>query len=75
MDSLRIEKGYRAWGTDIIDQDSPIEAGLGFAVDFSKANFIGKSALLKQRGKIINKRLVIFRLDDPDVLLLGEQAK
>ena len=73
MDSLRIEKGYRAWGTDIIDQDTPIEAGLGFAVDFSKPNFIGKNALLKQRGKIINKRLVMFRLDDPDVLLLGEE--
>ena len=73
MDSLRIEKGYRAWGTDIIDQDTPIEAGLGFAVDFTKWDFIGKTALLKQRGKKINKRLVMFRLDDSDILLLGEE--
>ena len=73
MDSLRIEKGYRAWGTDIIDQDTPLEAGLGFAVDFSKPNFIGKMALLEQRQKIIDKRLVMFRLEDPNVLLLGEE--
>ena len=73
MDSLRIEKGYRAWGTDIIDQDTPIEAGLSFAVDFSKSDFIGKNVLLKQRSENIKKRLVMFRLDDSDTLLLGEE--
>jgi 4-methylaminobutanoate oxidase (formaldehyde-forming) len=52
MDSLRIEKAYRHWGHDITDEDTPLEAGLGFAVAFDKnADFIGRDAPLKQKVK------------------------
>ncbi len=71
MDSLRIEKAYRHWGHDITDEDTPIEAGLGFAVAFDKnANFIGRDALLRQKqAKKIPKRLLQFALEDPEPLL------
>ena len=71
MDSLRIEKAYRHWGHDITDEDTPLEAGLGFAVAFDKnADFIGREALLKQKanGKL-TKRLLQFALEDPEPLL------
>ena len=52
LNSLRIEKGYRHWGHDITDEDTPLEAGLGFAVRFKKAGgFIGREALMKQKEK------------------------
>ena len=71
MDSLRIEKAYRHWGHDITDEDTPLEAGLGFAVAFDKnADFIGRDALLKQKAeKKLTKRLLQFALDDPEPLL------
>jgi 4-methylaminobutanoate oxidase (formaldehyde-forming) len=71
MDSLRIEKAYRHWGHDITDEDTPLEAGLGFAVAFDKnAAFIGRDALLRQRGtKALSKRMVQFALEDPEPLL------
>ncbi|MCY3970735.1 MAG: aminomethyltransferase family protein, partial [Acidobacteria bacterium] len=69
LDSLRIEKAYRHWGHDITDQDSPLEAGLGFAVKFDKPGFIGREALLRQKESGIRKRLIQFRLRDPEPLL------
>jgi glycine cleavage system aminomethyltransferase T len=71
MDSLRIEKAYRHWGHDITDEDTPLEAGLGFAVAFDKnAGFIGREALLRQKAeKKLTKRLVQFALEDPEPLL------
>ncbi len=70
LDSLRIEKAYRHWGHDITDQDSPLEAGLGFAVRFDKpGGFIGREALLRQKESGIAKRLIQFRLRDPQPLL------
>jgi glycine cleavage system T protein len=71
MDSLRIEKAYRHWGHDITDEDTPLEAGLGFAVAFDKnADFIGREALLRQRSqKKLTKRLLQFALEDPEPLL------
>ena len=70
MNSLRIEKAYRHWGHDITDEDTPLEAGLSFAVAFDKAGgFIGREALLGQRETGLKKRLVQFLLDDPDPLL------
>jgi 4-methylaminobutanoate oxidase (formaldehyde-forming) len=74
MDSLRTEKGYRAWGTDITDQETPVEAGLRFAVAFDKAvEFNGKNALLRQLEDGVQKRLAIFTLENPEPLLLGEE--
>ncbi len=70
MDSLRIEKAYRHWGHDITCEDTPIEAGLGFAVRLDKnAPFIGRDALLRQTEQGVKKRLVQFALDDPEPLL------
>nr|ABZ09414.1 putative glycine cleavage T-protein (aminomethyl transferase) [uncultured marine microorganism HF4000_APKG8C21] len=74
MESLRSEKAYRAWGHDLTDQDTPLEAGLGFAVALDKETpFIGRDALLRQREAGLNRRLVIFTLDDPEPLLLGDE--
>jgi 4-methylaminobutanoate oxidase (formaldehyde-forming) len=74
MDSLRVEKGYRSWGHDINNQVTPLEAGLGFAVDFRKdPPFIGREALLAQIQKPTNRRLMIFMLNNSEDLLLGEE--
>ena len=70
LDSLRIEKAYRHWGHDITDEDTPLEAGLGFTVKFDKpGGFIGRDALLRQREQGVQRRLLQFRLLDPEPLL------
>ena len=71
LNSLRLEKAYRHWGHDIADEDTPLEAGLGFAVKFDKpGGFIGRDALLKQKeNPVLKKRLVQFALEDPQPLL------
>ena len=74
MDSLRIEKAYRSWGHDLGCEDSPLEAGLGFAVRFDKrASFVGRDALLAQREKPLARRLVVFVLDDSEPLLYHDE--
>ena len=74
MESLRLEKGYRAWGHDIVDDDTPIEAGLSFAVAYDKdINFIGRDALLRQLDQGVNRRCASFTLADPEPLLLGNE--
>ena len=70
LDSCRIEKAFRHWGHDITDEDTPLEAGLGFACRFDKnLPFIGRDALLRQKDAGLKKRLVQFALDDPEPLL------
>jgi len=70
MDSLRIEKAYRSWGHDLGSDDTPFEAGLGFAVRLDKrGGFIGRDALAAQRERPLARRLVVFLLDDPEPLL------
>jgi glycine cleavage system aminomethyltransferase T/glycine/D-amino acid oxidase-like deaminating enzyme len=70
LNSLRIEKAYRHWGHDITDEDTPLEAGLAFAVKFDKAGgFIGRDALLRQKQSPLRKRLVQFKLKSPEPLL------
>ena len=74
VDNLRLEKGYRHWGHDIADGDSPLEAGLGFACKLdSDIDFIGRQALLDQRQAGISKRLVQFQLEDPEPLLFHNE--
>jgi len=73
MDSLRMEKGYRSWGHDIGGDDTPLQAGLGFAVALKKEGFVGRDALLRQRDKPLTRRLVTFTLDDAPPLLLGDE--
>ncbi|MCH7478184.1 MAG: FAD-dependent oxidoreductase, partial [SAR324 cluster bacterium] len=74
LDSCRIEKAYRSWGHDITDEDTPLEAGLGFACAFDKAvPFIGRDALMGQKDRNRatgpKRRLVQFALEDPEPLL------
>jgi 4-methylaminobutanoate oxidase (formaldehyde-forming) len=74
INSLRLEKGYRAWGHDISPDDTPLDAGLSFAVAWDKPTpFLGREALLRQRDHGIRKRLVIFVLDDPDEMLWSNE--
>ena len=69
MAACRVEKGYRHWSHDIADEDTPLEAGLGFTVDWQKADgFIGRDALLVQRAAgALPKRLVQVMLADDSV--------
>lgn len=71
LDSLRLEKAYRAWGHELTPDDTPFEAGLTFAVDFDKGDFIGRDALLKLKGKPRKRRVVQFVLEDPAAILWG----
>ena len=70
LNALRMEKGYRHWGHDITDEDTPLEAGLGFAVKLDKpGGFIGREALVVQKQAGLKQRLVLFQLNDPAPLL------
>jgi 4-methylaminobutanoate oxidase (formaldehyde-forming) len=71
INSLRMEKGYRHWGHDIGEEDTPLQAGLGFAVGWNKADFIGREVVLAQRAAgTPTRRLVQIRLAAPDAPLL-----
>jgi glycine cleavage system T protein len=70
LNSLRIEKAYRHWGHDITDEDTPLEAGLAFAVKWDKpGGFIGRESLLRQQQSGCTKRLVQFKLKSSEPLL------
>ena len=74
LNSLRIEKGYRHWGHDITNEDTPLESGLGFTVKWDKAGgFIGREALDEHRNAPLKRRLVQFRLEDPEPMLYHEE--
>jgi 4-methylaminobutanoate oxidase (formaldehyde-forming) len=71
IDSLRLEKGYRVWGADITPEDTPFEAGLGFAVKLDKGDFVGRDGLL---GRGEPERLLrCLTLDDPRAIALGSE--
>ncbi len=72
INSLRLEKGYRAWGAELSPDDTPLEAGLTFAIDWRKP-FLGRAALLKQQAAGVKRRLVILVLQDPDPVLWGSE--
>jgi sarcosine dehydrogenase len=70
LESLRLEKGYRAWGSDITPNDTPFEAGLGWAVKLrSGAGFLGRDALEQVAAAPLRKSFVGFALADNTVLL------
>jgi 4-methylaminobutanoate oxidase (formaldehyde-forming) len=73
MNTLRLESGYRHWGHDISGEDTPVEAGLGFAVAWDKTSFVGKDALVDQKDAPRTKRLIQFRLDDPELLVYHDE--
>jgi 4-methylaminobutanoate oxidase (formaldehyde-forming) len=66
LDSLRMEKGYRYYGTDLTLLDNPFEAGLGFCVHLDKGDFNGREALLKARDSGIKRRLRTLTVGDED---------
>ena len=75
IESLRLEKGYRAWGSDITPNDSPFEAGLGWAVKLKRnLDFMGREAAERAAANPLKKRMVGFTVDDPDVILLGRET-
>jgi glycine cleavage system aminomethyltransferase T len=73
VESLRLEKGYRAWGSDISPESDPYQAGLGFCVKLDKGEFIGRSALLKKREAPADTRLACLGLEDPRSVALGSE--
>jgi 4-methylaminobutanoate oxidase (formaldehyde-forming) len=75
IESLRLEKAYRAWGSDIGPDYTPLEAGLGWAVKLRKnVPFLGREALAAQQETKLTRRLAGFTVDDPDIMLLGRET-
>lgn len=60
IESLRLEKGYRAWGRELTPDYNPYEAGLGFAADLDKGDFLGRAALVAAKDKPLSRRLLSF---------------
>jgi 4-methylaminobutanoate oxidase (formaldehyde-forming) len=73
VDSLRLEKGYRVWGSDIGPESDPYQSGLGAFVRLDKGEFIGRDALVKRRETPADTRLVCVVLDDPRSVALGSE--
>ena len=75
IDTLRLEKGYRAWGRELTPDDNPFQAGLGWAVKLDKpGGFIGHKALIEAKAKPLSRRLVSVVLADAEPLLWGGEA-
>ncbi len=75
IESLRLEKGYRAWASDIGPDYSPLEAGMAWAVKMkTNTPFIGREAIAAQKEEGLKKRLACFTIDDPDVVLMGRET-
>jgi 4-methylaminobutanoate oxidase (formaldehyde-forming) len=73
LDGCRLEKGFRHWGHDIGPKETPLEAGLGFAVAWRKAGFLGEEALRQQKTAGLTKRLMHFAVDGAHPLLLHDE--
>jgi glycine cleavage system aminomethyltransferase T/glycine/D-amino acid oxidase-like deaminating enzyme len=74
FDSLRLEKGYRAWGADMTSEHDPYEAGVGFAVrPASKGWFVGRDALAGVDATTATRRLTCLTVDDPSQVVLGHE--
>ncbi|HYM84531.1 MAG TPA: FAD-dependent oxidoreductase [Candidatus Dormibacteraeota bacterium] len=73
IEALRLEKGYRAWGSDITPEETPYEAGLGFAVRLDKGDFLGRDALVAAKAAGPRRRLRCLVLEDPRSVCLGNE--
>jgi glycine cleavage system T protein len=73
FNSLRLEKGYRAYGAELHSDYNPYEAGLGWAVRLHKGDFIGREALLKAKEKGLSRKLCCLTFDEPDGMALGKE--
>jgi len=75
IESLRLEKGYRAWGADITPSDTPFEAGLGWAVKLkTNIDFLGRDATRETASRPLGKQLACFTVDDPEIMLNGRET-
>jgi 4-methylaminobutanoate oxidase (formaldehyde-forming) len=75
IESLRLEKGYRIWGTDVSPDYTPFEAGLGWAVKLKpQIPFLGRQSLEEKENQRLQKRLAFFAVDDSDTILLGGET-
>ncbi|MGW9022927.1 GcvT family protein [Streptomyces sp. NPDC055722] len=72
FNSLRLEKGYRSFATDMTYEHDPYEAGLGFAVKADKGDFVGK-AVLERRKADVRRRLACLTIDDPQAVVMGKE--
>ena len=75
LEHLRSERAYREYELDLTPEDTPLEAGLGFTIDWNKPNgFVGRDALIKQKENgPLKKRLICFRLKDSEGVLWHEE--
>jgi 4-methylaminobutanoate oxidase (formaldehyde-forming) len=75
IESLRLEKGYRAWGQDITPNDNPLQAGLGWAVKLKSGQpFLGREAMEKAAREPLAKRLMTFTVAHPKIALVGRET-
>lgn len=75
IESLRLEKGYRVWSSDITPDHTPLEAGLGWAAKLkTDISFLGREFLEKQKQSTLLKRMCCFTIDNPEVILLGRET-
>lgn len=74
LEHLRSERGFREFELDLTPDDTPYEAGLGFVVKLDKASdFMGRAAMEAQHGKVLEKRMVLFKLRDPRPTLFKDE--
>ncbi|KAH9823640.1 Dimethylglycine oxidase [Teratosphaeria destructans] len=73
LNALRLEKGYRDWGTEMTTEHDPYEAGLERLIDEGKRDFIGKAALNGRAQKIVKRRLRTITIDDGVSVVLGKE--
>ena len=74
INSLRLDKGYRAWGADLTPEYGPVEAGLTFTCKLkSHHHFIGREAVERTKNEGPRRRLVSFRLLDPEIMMWGAE--
>ncbi len=74
LESLRLERGFCSWGHDIGPDDTPLEAGLGFATKLTTSmDFIGRDALERQKAAGTKRRRVNVLAEDPEIMLLGTE--
>ena len=72
INTMRIEKAFRAWGHELSTDDTPLEAGLSFAIDWNK-DFIGRDALIRQKKDGVKKRMLSFILQESNASLWGNE--
>ncbi|KAF3023030.1 hypothetical protein E8E14_011837 [Neopestalotiopsis sp. 37M] len=73
FNSLRLEKGFRSWGTDMTTEHDPFECGLDFAVKADKAEFVGKAALEGKSAETASRRMRCLTVDDGKSVVLGKE--